>query len=150
MSTFGGGATSTFCPLLGPLKDFKIFPPNRNTAAITAQTKMIKMIPATGESFWGGVGAGGVPKCVSGFDTDCLRAFEPVIINSTSSPAGACGTMILWKHVGHSIIELLRHDSTLICWWQTGQTNLNSLMLLRVAFHICAPLATGFFALFQS
>ena len=52
--------------------------------------------------------------------------------------------MILWKHVGHSIIELLRHNSTLICWWQTGQTNLNSFILAEIAFHIRAPLATGF------
>jgi hypothetical protein len=125
-------------------EDLKMTPRNTNAAAIAAQSKMTKTIPATGESFAGRIGAGGIPKFGSGFVTDRLVAFEPVIINSTSSPAGACGTMILWKHVGHSIIELLRHDSHLMCWWQTGQTNLNSLMLSDIAFHICAPLATGF------
>jgi hypothetical protein len=53
--------------------------------------------------------------------------------------------MILWKHVGHSIIVLLRHDSHLMCWPQTGQTNLNSFMLSETAFHIRVSLATGFF-----
>ncbi|MGA3162769.1 MAG: hypothetical protein ABSD77_01010 [Verrucomicrobiota bacterium] len=65
--------------------------------------------------------------------------------NSISSSVGARGTMILWKHAGHSIIVLLRHDSHLTSWPQDGQTNLNSLMLFKIAFHIRAPLATGFF-----
>jgi hypothetical protein len=120
--------------------DLKIFPPNTNAAAITAQNKMTKAIFATGDFF-----AGGVSKFVSDFGTDCLRAFEPVMINSTSSLVGACGTMILWKHDGHSIIELLRHDSHLMFCPQAGQANLNSLMLLEAAFHIRASLATGFF-----
>jgi len=127
--------------------DLKITPRNTNAAAIAAQSKMTKTIPATEESFAGRAGAGGVLQFSSGFVTSRLVAFEPVIINSTSSLTGACGTMILWKHDGHSIIELLRHNSHLICWPQTGQTNLNSLllMLFEAAFHIRVPLATWFF-----
>jgi hypothetical protein len=135
--------------LVGPPVDLKIFPPNTNATTITAQSKMTKVIPATGESFAGGVGAGGLPKFVSGFVTSRLVAFEPFMINSTSSPTGARGTMTLWKHIGHSIIELLRHDSHLICRPQAGQTNLNSLMLLKRIPHSCDA-RNGFFALSQS
>jgi hypothetical protein len=110
--------------------DLKITPRNTKTAAIAAQSKMTKTIPATGESFAGGVGTGGLPKFISGFVTSRLVAFEPFMINSMSSAAGACGTMILWKHDGHSIIELLRHNSHLMGFPQAGQINLNSLMLL--------------------
>jgi hypothetical protein len=124
--------------------DLKMIPRNINTVTATAQSKMTKAIPATGESFGGRAGAGGIPKFVSGFAAGRRVAFEPFIINSSSSPAGACGTMILWKHDGHSIIELHRHDSHLMLLPQDGQTNLNSLILLEIAFHIRARLATGF------
>jgi hypothetical protein len=108
--------------------DRKIFPRNTNTTATAAQSNTTKAIAAIGDFFTGGVV---VPKFVIAVGTSRLPAFCPVMINCTSSVEGDCGTMILWKHVGHSIIVLLRHDSHLICWPQTGQTNLNSLMLLE-------------------
>src|ERR1017187_585002 len=44
--------------------------------------------------------------------------------------AGGFGTMIFWKHVGHSICAPLTPGSDMICWPQTGQAYLNSLMAL--------------------
>jgi hypothetical protein len=145
---FDGAPETLLSAVVSVGADWKITPRNINTVAATAaQIKMTRTIIVTVEFFAGGVGAGGVPKFITGLVASRLVAFEPFMINSTSSPSGACGTMILWKHVGHSIIELLRHNSHLICCPQTGQTNLNSLllMLFRAAFHIRMPLATGFF-----
>src|SRR5712691_5169153 len=45
-----------------------------------------------------------------------------------SAEAGACGTMIFWKHVGHSSCLPLALESAVICCPQTGQANLNSLI----------------------
>jgi hypothetical protein len=41
---------------------------------------------------------------------------------------GAGGTTIFWKQVGHSICVPLALESVAICWPQTGQRNLNSLI----------------------
>src|SRR5688572_8216504 len=41
---------------------------------------------------------------------------------------GAWGTTILRKQVGHSICEPPTVESHVMCWPQTGQANLNSLM----------------------
>jgi hypothetical protein len=65
----------------------------------------------------------------------------PVRINFWSLPAGACGTMIFWKHVGQTIIVPDCDESHLMCWLQTGQAYLNSLMR-HATFHICPPAAT--------
>ena len=50
-------------------------------------------------------------------------------MNLDESSAGDCGTTIFWKHVGHSIRVPLALESLLMCWPQTGQANLNSVML---------------------
>src|ERR1700722_10137905 len=44
-------------------------------------------------------------------------------------PSGACGTIIFWKQVGHSIWVPDCDESHLICWPHTGQAYLNSLMI---------------------
>jgi hypothetical protein len=86
------------------------------------------------------------PKSAGPVGTGRSPTFVPVMINFESPVAGGCGTVIFWKHVGHSITVLLRHDSHLICWPQTGQANLNSLMIVWRAFHIHALAAIRFFA----
>jgi hypothetical protein len=53
----------------------------------------------------------------------------PVRINFGSSDAGACGAVIFWKHVGHSITEPPWDESHIMCWPHTGHAYLNSLML---------------------
>jgi hypothetical protein len=67
------------------------------------------------------------------------------MINFGSSDSGACGAMIFWKHVGHSIVVPLCDESHFMCWPQTGHAYLNSLMAGGKAFHIRAPSATRFF-----
>jgi argininosuccinate lyase len=49
--------------------------------------------------------------------------------------------MIFWKHVGQTIIVPDCDESHLMCWLQTGQAYLNSLMR-HATFHICPPAAT--------
>ena len=60
------------------------------------------------------------------------------MMNFGSSVAGACGTVIFWKHVGHSITVPLCDESHLMCWPHTGQAYLNSLMAVCKTFHIRA------------
>src|SRR5208283_4318017 len=69
----------------------------------------------------------------------------PVMMNFWASVVGACGTVIFWKHVGHSICEPACDESHLMCWPHTGQAYLNSLMALAETFHICRRTATKFF-----
>src|ERR1700722_5056782 len=64
--------------------------------------------------------------------------FEPVKINFCSS-VGACGTMIFWKHVGHSIWVPDCDESHLMCWPHTGQAYLNSLMIAQNISHFHPP-----------
>ncbi len=64
--------------------------------------------------------------------------FVPVMMNFGSAVAGACGTVIFWKHVGHSITEPACDESHLMCWPHTGQAYLNSLMAVGQTFHIRA------------
>ena len=66
---------------------------------------------------------------------------EPVRINFCSSDAGACGAVIFWKHVGHSITEPACDESHIICCPHTEQANLYSLMAVAKPFHIRAPAA---------
>jgi hypothetical protein len=61
-------------------------------------------------------------------------------MNLGSSDAGACGTTIFWKHVGHSDTEPLWVESHFMCCPHTGHAYLNSLMP-RQTFHIRAPAA---------
>jgi hypothetical protein len=71
--------------------------------------------------------------------------FVPVMMNFGSSVAGACGAVIFWKHVGHSITVPLCDESHFMCWPQIGHAYLNSLMAAGKAFHIRAASATWFF-----
>jgi hypothetical protein len=45
-----------------------------------------------------------------------------------SVEVGACGATIFWKQVGHSMTEPPCDVSHIMCWPQTGQAYLNSLM----------------------
>jgi hypothetical protein len=67
------------------------------------------------------------------------------MMNFESSDSGACGAVIFWKHVGHSITVPLCDESHFMCCPHTGQAYLNSLMAGGKAFHIRAPSATWFF-----
>jgi hypothetical protein len=67
------------------------------------------------------------------------------MINFGSSVAGACGAVIFWKQVGHSITVPLCDESHFMCWPHTGHAYLNSLMAGGKAFHIRAPSATRIF-----
>jgi hypothetical protein len=73
----------------------------------------------------------------------------PVMMNLWSSDEGACGTVIFWKQVGHSIFVPACDESHRMCWPHTGQAYLNSLIEVRRTFHICARSAMGFFEVFQ-
>jgi hypothetical protein len=46
-----------------------------------------------------------------------------------SLDAGALGTTIRWKQVGHSMVVPLLLSVDLMCWLHTGQVNLNSRMV---------------------
>jgi hypothetical protein len=54
--------------------------------------------------------------------------FLPVMINFESSVSGACGAVIFWKQVGHSITVPLCDESHFMCWPHTGHAYLNSLI----------------------
>jgi hypothetical protein len=62
------------------------------------------------------------------FGTGRSPTFVPVMMNFVSGDAGACGAVIFWKHVGHSMTVPLCDESHIMCWPQTGQAYLNSLM----------------------
>src|SRR5208282_4505543 len=90
--------------------DLNILPRNANTPAPAAQINQTSTNTAMGRSFTGAVGL------VSAiFGTGRSPTLVPVMMYFGLLVAGACGTVILWKHVGHSIIVLIRHDSHLIC-----------------------------------
>src|SRR5262249_33510261 len=55
-------------------------------------------------------------------------------INFGSADAGAWGTTIFRKQVGQEIFEPTEFAPAVICWPQTGQANLNSLMTLSKDF----------------
>src|ERR1019366_180630 len=112
--------------LAGPPVDLKIFPRNTNTAATAAQSKTTKTNAATGKCFSGAVAA---PKSATAAGIGRSPTFVPVMINFGSSVLGACGAVIFWKHVGHSITVPLCVESHWMCWPQTGHTYLNSLMV---------------------
>ena len=71
--------------------------------------------------------------------------FVPVMMNFCSSDAGACGTVIFWKHVGHSITEPPCDESHFMCWPHTGHAYLNSLMALPKHFTFIARRQRPFF-----
>src|ERR1017187_8263094 len=78
------------------------------------------------------------------FGTGRSPTFVPVMMNFGSFVAGACGTMIFWKHVGHSITVPACDESHLMCWPHTGQAYLNSLMALLKHFTFSRKRQCGF------
>src|SRR5713101_338853 len=72
-------------------------------------------------------GSGAAPFCEPGRG---LATCDAERMNFGSADAGACGTTILWKQVGHSICEPVVVESAVMCWPHTGHANLNSLMAL--------------------
>jgi hypothetical protein len=121
----------------------KIIARYTNPTATAMPTKIIKTTATPGNPFCAGTGF----EFPSGiFGTGLSPTFVPVMMNFGSSDAGACGAVIFWKHVGHSITEPLCDESHFMCWPHTGQANLNSLMdKATETFHICAPTATPIF-----
>ncbi|HZL77792.1 MAG TPA: hypothetical protein VFC17_02995 [Candidatus Limnocylindrales bacterium] len=87
---------------------------------------------ATGEPF---AGNGVPPEFATTAGTGRSPTFVPVRINFGSSDAGACGAVIFWKHVGHSITEPPCDESHIMCWPHTGHAYLNSLMLRENISH---------------
>jgi hypothetical protein len=57
------------------------------------------------------------------------------MMNFGSSDSGACGAVIFWKHVGHSITVPLCDESHFMCWPHTGHAYLNSLMVSGLGKH---------------
>ena len=123
----------------------KIFPQNTNSATAAAQNKTTKAIAATGD-FFSGSRMGVIKPAFATVDgIGRSPVFVPDMINFGSSDSGACGTMIFWKHVGHSIVVPLCDESHLMCWPQTGHAYLNSLMAAGKAFHIRVSAAMWIF-----
>ena len=104
--------------------DPKIIPRNTNTAATPTQSKMTRAIPGNKKFFGGGFAA---PESTDAVRMGRSPAFLPFRMNFGSSVAGAWGTVIFWKHVGHSICVPACDESHLMCWPHTGQAYLNSL-----------------------
>ncbi len=75
----------------------------------------------------GGAASGGGSISRIGFLPETCAAER---MNLDCSEDGAWGTINLRKHVGHSIGDPLAAASQVICWPQTGQANLNSLMIV--------------------
>jgi hypothetical protein len=121
-----------------------IVPQNANSATAAAQSKTTIMIAATSD-FFSGSGAEVIPAFATAEGIGRSPVFVPVMINFGSSVAGACGAVIFWKQVGHSITVPLCDESHFMCWPHTGQAYLNSLMAAGKAFHIRAPAATWIF-----
>jgi hypothetical protein len=124
----------------------KIIPQNANSATAAAQSKTTKAITATGDFFWGSGTGGSKPAAAMADGIGRSPVFVPDMINFGSSDSGACGAVIFWKHVGHSITVPLCDESHFMCWPHTGHAYLNSLMADGKAFHIRAPAATRIFA----
>jgi len=90
-----------------------MLPRNANTAAPAATIKTSRTTTtASGKSFPAGTGIE-LPSGIFGIGRS--PTFVPVMMNFESSVAGACGTVIFWKHVGHSITEPLCDESHLMC-----------------------------------
>jgi hypothetical protein len=123
----------------------KISPQNTNSATAAAQTKTTRTMAATGKFL---AGSGALDNKLAFAMADGIGrspVFVPDMINFGSSDSGACGAVIFWKHVGHSITVPLCDESHFMCWPQTGHANLNSLMVGGIAFHIHAASATWIF-----
>src|ERR1017187_5252398 len=107
----GGAALVTAAIFGGVFPVWKIFSRKAKTAApATPTTSSRTSTTAAGTEFFFSV------------------TFEPVRMNFWSSDAGACGTVIFWKHVGQSITEPACDESHLMCCPHTGHAYLNSLM----------------------
>jgi hypothetical protein len=66
-------------------------------------------------------------------------------MNFESCDAGAWGTTIFWKQVGHSICPPLVLESAVMCWPQTGHANLNSLIASAATIPQAAEEDNAFF-----
>ena len=120
------------------------FPAEKQTPAPAASASNSTTTRTAAGNFFGGAAGPVRPRTgARGFfsPSPCV----PVRMNFWSSDAGACGTVIFWKHVGHSITEPACDESHFMCWPHTGQAYLNSLMAVPKTFHIRAPLATRIF-----
>src|ERR1017187_5906403 len=147
--SFGLGGTALVTATIFKGDDFpvlKIFPRKAKTAAPARPTTSSNTSTTAAGNFFSGAAT---PPAVAGTEVFFSVTFEPVRMNFWSSDAGACGTVIFWKHVGQSITEPACDESHLMCWPHTGQAYLNSLMPIpewsdATTFHIRAPLATRF------
>ena len=94
-------------------------------AAAPVKIKITTTTSAPGKPFLAGANFDAVSGIV---EVGRPLFFVPVMMNFCSSDDGACGAVIFWKHVGHSITVPPDDESHIMCWPQTGQANLNSLM----------------------
>src|ERR1017187_7081408 len=121
----GGGAVVTAAIFCGVFSVGKIFPQKTKPAAPAGPTTSSRTsTPAAGNFF----SVAATPPAAAGTEVFFSVTFERVRMNFWSSDAGACGTVIFWKHVGQSITEPACDDSPLMGWPHTGQAYLNSLM----------------------
>src|SRR5208282_1490459 len=103
----------------------KIRPRNRKSAAPAMQSTRSKAT-MTGMDVRTGVGGRGANCAAASADAGRgLPTWEADRMNLVSAEAGACGTTIFWKQVGHSTCPPLVLESAVICWPQTGHANLN-------------------------
>ncbi len=105
------------------------------------QTRIIAVTANAIGKFFSGIGA----RYSGMFGAGRSPTLVPVMMNFESSVEGACGTVIFWKHVGHSIFVPACDESHRICWPHTGQAYLNSLMAAAETFHIHRRTATPIF-----
>jgi hypothetical protein len=93
----------------------KIFPPNTNSATAAAKSKTTQAIAAAGD-FFTGSSTGAIKLAFATAEgTGRSPVFVPVMMNFGSSDSGACGAVIFWKHVGHSITVPLCDESHFMC-----------------------------------
>jgi len=118
---FDADVTWLVCPPL----DLKILPWNANSATAAAQSKTTKTNATAGKCFSGTVAT---PESATTVGIGRSPTFVPVMMNFGSSVAGACGAVIFWKQVGHSITVPACDESHFMCWPHTGHAYLNSLM----------------------
>src|ERR1022692_4726962 len=100
------------------------FHPQKQAPAPAATTASTKISDATHHEFFRArTGFKSPPRT---FGTGRSPTLVPVMMNFESSVEGACGAVIFWKHVGHSITVPACDESHIMCWPHTGQAYLNS------------------------
>ena len=108
--------------------------------AVPIKIKITTTTSAPGKLFF----AGAKPDAISGtVEVGRSLFFVPVMTNFWSSDDGACGAVIFWKHVGHSITVPACDESHIMCWPHTGQAYLYSLMDLMFPAHNISHFPTG-------